>query len=178
MAVEKELQLVVDREFCPRQCRHSINGTVYVLHCHHYATLYSQLADDLGMLDGKALLAASAEETFHAVLTDYFAKHGIDDIADRISIGQQYFGFTGLGTLEVTCLGPESGEARMPHSHVDEGWVKKWGSRETPVNFIGCGFIAALFAAAYDRPKGSYSVSELTAIVAGADCSTFQVVAR
>ena len=26
---------------------------------------------------------------------------------------------------------------------VDQGWIKKWGQRDKPVNYIGQGFIAA-----------------------------------
>ena len=178
MAVFKTTEIKLDHVFDGKECRHYTNGHVSVLHCHHYATLYSQLADDCGMLDGKKLLAEVAEDIFMEVLKSYYEDHGITDLRERIAIGEQYFAASGLGMLEVICLGDESGAVEMTRSHVDQGWVKKWGTREKPVNFIGCGYIAGMFAAVLDKPARSFRVEELQSLVSGAECSKFNVVAN
>lgn len=175
MAITQTTELVLDRSFDAKSCRHSINGQVQVLHCHHYATLYTQLADDCGMLDGKKLLAEVAEDTFYTVLSDYYQKHDITSLADRITIAEQCYAASGLGNMKITCAGAESGEIELTTSHVDQGWVRKWGNRSEPVNFITSGYIAGIFSAVFEKTPRFYSVSETQSIVTGADTSRFEV---
>ena len=176
MAITKKTELVINRDFNTKSCRHSINGQVQVLHCHHYATLYTQLADDCGMLDGKKLLAESTEDTFYGILAGYYNEHQITDIRERIAIGEQYYSLSGLGQMRVVCVGPESAEVELPHSHVDEGWISKWGSRDKAVNFITSGYIAGFLSAVFDKNPRAYTVTETQSIVTGADSSRFEAV--
>ena len=82
----------------------------------------------------------------------------------------------GLGKLQVVCGGSDSGEVELHHSHVDQGWIKKWGKRDKPVNSIGAGYIAALFAAGFDLPPRAFAVTETASIVSGAPRSVFNIV--
>jgi hypothetical protein len=176
MAIMKKTEIILDHKFDPKTCRHTLNGAVSVLHCHHYAALYSQLADDCGMLDGQKLLAECAEDCFAEVLSSYYKKHGITDLTEKISIAEQYYAATGLGQMKVLNVGPESGEVKLLHSHVDDGWIKKWGKHERSINCITSGYIAGIFNAIFDMSARSYSVIEETSIVTGAECSQFNVV--
>jgi len=178
MPVTKKTEIIVERRYDPRACRHTINGTPYVLHCHHYMSLYTQLAEDCSMLDGRKLLAESAEDCAFERLTAIFQAQSLDHVADRIAVAEQLYALWGLGGMKVVCAGPESGEVELTASHVDEGWIKKWGKRDKPVNFVTCGFIAGMFAAVFGRPTRSYSVIETSSIVCGADRSRFEVVAN
>ncbi len=178
MAQYKKTELVLNKVFDAKSCRHTVDGDTVVLHCHHFATLYTQLALDCSMLDTKALLAECSEDTWKGFLSGYYREQGISDTNERIDLAEQTYAAAGLGRMRVTCAGPESGEVTLEHSHVDEGWIKKWGKAEVPVNFIGAGFIAALFEAVFDRPVRSYTVLETQSIVCGASCSRFTVVAR
>lgn len=177
MPVKEMTELVVKRSFDPVRSRHSINGVTHVLHCHHYLTLYTQLAEDCGFLDGRKLLREVSEDTFYAVLTDYYRAHGVESMGERIAIGEQYFAFSGLGQMKVTCAGSGGGEVVLPTSHVDAGWIKKWGKREQAVNHVTCGYLAAMFAAVIGTGRRSFHVNEVASIVAGAECSRFAVVA-
>lgn len=178
MTQYKKTELVLNKEFDAKSCRHKIDGNAAVLHCHHFATLYTQLAIDCSMLDAKALLAECAEDAWEEFLSGYYRNQGISSTTERIALGEQAYAAAGLGKMRVTCAGPESGEVIIEHSHVDEGWMKKWGKHETPVNFIGCGFIAGLFAAVFGHPVRSFVANEIQGIVCGAPCSRFTVVAR
>ncbi len=162
--------------FDRRSCRHTLDGTTAVLHCHHYATLYCQLADDAEFADGRALLRRSAELAFHPVLSKLLADRGLSELGDRIAAVEEYFRFCGLGRLRFEQLGPTSAVARMERSHVDEGWIKKWGNREKPVNFIGQGYLAAAIAAVHSLAPASFKVTETESIVAGAKSSRFHAV--
>lgn len=176
MTTERKTEWVVERSFDAKNARHYINGLPSVLHCHHYATLYCQLADDAEQMNGKALLRKSAELTFYKVLSDYYAKHNVTCIHERLSLAAEYWQFCGMGRLTFPRVGAVSGRVEMPRSHVDEGWIKKWGKRDTPVNFIGQGYLAAALAAAYELPTGSFSVNEIQSIVSGAATSVFSYV--
>ena len=171
-------ELVLNKEFDTQTCRHRIDGNTTVMHCHHYATLYTQLAMDCGMLDATTLLAECAEDAWEEYLRNYYQTQGIANVADRISLAEQTYAAAGLGKMRVTCAGPESGEVILEHSHVDEGWIKKWGTNDSPVNYIGGGFIAGAFAAIFDRPVRAFVAVETEGIVTGAQRSRFTVVAR
>ena len=126
----------------------------------------------------KTLLAECAEDTFHQTLASYFEANGIERVEDRIAIAEQYYATAGLGKMQVVCAGPESGVVELIHSHIDEGWIKKWGKRDKPVNFITCGYIAAVFSAVFGQGKRSFAVTETASIITGAERSQFNVVAR
>lgn len=176
MTIIRKTELVVDHRFDPRSCRHFLGDVPYVLHCHHYATLYCQLADDAEMFDGKALLRKSAELSFYDELNRIFTKHCADKLEDKVALAEEYWQFVGMGLLDLEAVGPMAGSATMAHSHVDEGWIKKWGKRDEPVNFIGQGYLQAVWSALFELPPGSFNVHELESIVAGADCSRFSIV--
>ncbi len=178
MPVMEAVELVLDHRFDAKTCRHYLNGETSVLHCHHYATLYTQLAEDCGMLDGKKLLAETAEDTFGEVLSAYYRKHEITDISDRITIAEQYYAACGMGQMKVLCAGADGGEVELTHSHIDEGWIKKWGKRNEPVNFFTCGYIAGMFSAVFGQPPRTFTATETQCIVSGAKRSVFQVVAN
>lgn len=164
-----------ERAFEPRRCRHLLEGRTSVLHCHHYSTLYTQLADDCTLLDARALLARVAAETFFEVLASAQSRNGLETPAERLAAAEQYYAFAGLGKLKIRAAGPDAGEAELERSHVDEGWIRKWGRRDKPVNFITQGFLAAAFAAAFGGHPAQYAVRETASIVAGAERSRFQI---
>jgi len=176
MALEKKTEWVIERSFDNQKSRHSMNGAVSVFHCHHYATLYCQLADDAVMVDAKALLRKAVEYAILPVLSNYFTKNGVTSLDERIALAEEYFRIVGLGKLHFERVGAMSAVAKLERSHVDEGWVKKWGKREKPVNFIGQGYIAAALEAVFGLPSGSFTVNETQSIVSGADESLFNAV--
>jgi len=153
-----------------------MRGQTSVLHCHHYATLYCQTAEDAAEFGGVRLLYKSAEYTFHDLMASYFEDNGIDAIADRISIVEQYWQFAGMGLLHFKRCGAMSAEAVMEHSHVDRGWIRKWGNRDEPVNHIGQGYLAGAMAAIYGQSSGSFEATETQSIVAGNSESRFTLV--
>ena len=166
-----------DQVFDRQRMRHSLNGEVSVLHCHHYSTLFTQLADDADWLNGPQLMVESAEESFYPVLCDYYRENGVQTPEERVRIVEQYFGHIGLGQLTLKSQGDEW-SAEMAHSHVDEGWIKKWGNRDKAVNFVGQGFLAAAVAAINDDSQGVYRAAETKSIVKGADASKFTITRK
>jgi predicted hydrocarbon binding protein len=172
----KPATLMLERQFDPARCRHTLDGETYVLHCHHYATLYTQLAEDAAMLDGKRMLAEVAEDTAYEVLSKYFESRKLTSVIDRIAVAEQYFAFAGMGQLKVLHAGVDSGVVELTRSHIDEGWVKKWGKTTKPVNHFTRGFIAGTFAAVFGRAPRTYQVIERSSIAMGADRSRFEVV--
>ena len=172
MSQFNETTLILDKKFDPKICRHYLNGQVSVLHCHHYSTLYTQLAVDAGETD---LLADVAEDTFYNLLTSYYKSHNIDNIEDRIDIAIQYYATVGLGKMQVNFLGDESGEVELLVSHLDKGWIKKWGNYDKPVNFITVGYIKGMFSAVFCKPTKTFKASEIKSIVMGDNSSIFKV---
>ena len=157
------------------RCRHIADGQTLVLHCHHFASLTTQLANDCTLLDAKKLLTECSEDAFYTVLTDYYRLNSVTDLRERIEAAERYFAECGLGKLSVTYAGICAGEVKLGHSHVDEGWIKKWGKTSKPINHIGCGFVTALFSAAFNRPKRSYTAKERQSIACGDNVSVITV---
>jgi hypothetical protein len=170
--MSQSTQLNLAHEFDSDRMRHYLNGQLSVLHCHHYATLYTQLA-----MDAKetALLADVAEETFGEVLSHYYLMNGIQSLDERIAIACDYFATTGLGKMTVAHMGSDSGQVVLEEAHVDKGWMTKWGTFDTPVNHIGAGYIAGMCNAIWDKPLKTFKVRETQSIVMGAETSCFNV---
>lgn len=168
----------LNKVFDKRTMRHRIGNDTMVVHCHHYTTLYTQLALDCSLLDAKTLLAECAEDAWGPFLTDYYQTSGITALAERIDCGERIYAAAGMGKMRVICAGPESGEVILERSHLDEGWRKKWGQSEQPVNFITAGFIAGLFSAVFTQPLRHYLVIEDQSIATGEEQSHFTVVTR
>jgi len=164
--------------FDPKRHRHYMNGVHTVLHCHHYATLLTQMADDAAHFDGIRLLSEAAEDVFFDVLGAYYETHHLEAPEDRISVAEDYWKVVGMGLIRFTAVGSQGLEAEMAYSQVDEGWLSKWGSRERPVNFITAGFVAAVAALITKRPRRSFSVKETKGLVCGDDMSAFKATLR
>jgi hypothetical protein len=178
MAVMGKTQFVLDHKYDRRSSRHSLNGTTHVFHCHHYTSLYTQLAEDAAFIDARQLLADCTEDTFHEFLGDYYRQHHVTDPWLRLELAAQYYAAAGMGKMHFLSAGPDSGEVELSHSHVDEGWLKKWGKHPRPVNHFTRGYIAACFATAFDKPARSMQVTEVSGIVTGAERSRFVVVVK
>ncbi len=170
-------EMKFEQVFDPQRCLQYVNNETSVLHCHHYATLFTHLALNMKDVDGPAKLSRSMEEAFYLILRKYFISEEIVNEAERIDTARQYCALTGMGTITLN-LNRGGGTAVMNHSHVDEGWLKKWGPASGPVNFIGQGMIAAIAAAVYNQTVGSYTVRETASIAAGQSSSTFEISKR
>ena len=85
MAVVARTEIEYDHFFDAKTNRHQINGVQSVLHCHHYTSLYTQLAIDAGETE---LLKECARQSFRIVLDNYFANHPeLDSTAAKNSAG-------------------------------------------------------------------------------------------
>ncbi|MDK9700431.1 MAG: hypothetical protein OEM52_09835 [bacterium] len=174
----KRTNFKVRHHFDETTRRHYFNNVCTVFHCHHFTSLYTQLADDCSFFDAKELMKEVAEDTFAPILKEYFETNGIVTFRDRVSVIEQYYAFLGLGELKILCAGIDSGEAELLHSHVEEGWKKKWGLFNKPINFISCGFLAAAFSALFSRPTRSYFANETASIVMGASTTKLTICAK
>ena len=160
--------------FDPKTYRHAMNGHESVLHCHHYMSLTTKLAEDFDDIGGTRILKESAEDSIRPLLDSYFKENGVSSPDERLKIGAEYYAVMGLGLMEIS--GDEkTGKAILKHSHVDEGWMKKWGKSDKFINHFTCGFIAAVFAAAFDSPARSYQAEELSSIAVGNEKSVIAV---
>ncbi|HWQ66291.1 MAG TPA: hypothetical protein VN372_05410 [Methanospirillum sp.] len=168
-------ELHVDIRIDPRTMRHYYNDQLVVVHCHHYSTLYTQLAVDAGETK---LLQDVSEDMFFSVLSDYFQKNPVSELEDRIEIAIQHYGAMGLGSLEIKYLGQDSADFILRRTHVDKGWLRKWGKNDKPVNYIGAGCIAGLLSAVHNKPVGTFDVRQTKALVMGDEFSEMKAVKR
>ena len=171
-------EFILAHSFDPITKRHYLNDNNSVFHCHHYSTLYTQLALEFEDLGGVEQLVQVGEEVFGGILKSYFQSKGISSVQDRISIAQQYWKEVGMGLVSISMSDEKMGTASMEYSHLDEGWLKKWGGIDRPVNFFTQGFLAGACAAIYDKPFHSYHVEETSSLVRGHDCSEFNVTLK
>lgn len=173
MSVDCKFEQVFDEE---RNLQY-VNGEAAVMHCHHYSTIFTKLALDTSSLGGPRHLFDAMEETAYLTLHRYFTVESVISPEARKSITQQYFALAGLGQLSLDA-NQGGGRATMRHSHVDEGWIKKWGNHGKPVNLIGQGFLAGAMSAIFGLPVGSFRVRETQSIVTGASSSEFTITGK
>lgn len=154
--------------------RHYINGHAVVMHSHHYLALITKLAEEFGDIGGPQLLTDVVEESMWVVLDDYVRKNGESTPLQRCNVGREYYSVYGLGKMKVA--GTESGgEVCLIRSHIDEGWIRKWGAHSKPINHFTCGYIAALFAVTFNKPAKSYRVIETESMAVTGTEATFIV---
>ncbi len=166
--------LKVDFTFDDKTYRHAMNGHESVLHCHHYMSLTTKLAEDFADVGGVRILREVAEDSIRPLLDSYHQTHRVPTGDERLEVGREYYSVMGLGEMEIS--GDETGgQVKLHHSHVDEGWIKKWGKHDRFVNHFSCGFAAAVFAAAFDRPARSYLAKEKASIVIGDEMTVIAV---
>ena len=152
--------------FNDKTYRHAMNGHESVLHCHHYMSLTTRLAEDFKEIGGVKILRETAEDSIRPLLDSYFKENHVTDPKERLRIGAEYYAVMGMGLMGIA--GDENGgKAVLEHSHVDEGWIKKWGESNRFVNHFTCGFVAAIFAAAFDKKPRSYLGKEVSSIAVG-----------
>ncbi len=175
MATFIKNELKIRHDFDPKTKRHYDNGVLTVRHCHHYSSLYSQLAIDANETE---LLKDSASEAFREILSDYYEKNNITAIADKAELACRQFAAMGLGTMKILNINEHSGEVELLSSHTDEGWKKKWGVYDKPINYIGAGYIEAVFEVILDSPPKSFLAEETQSIAMGAETSKFKVIRR
>jgi predicted hydrocarbon binding protein len=137
-------------------------------------SLTTKLAEDFADLGGVRVLREATEDSIRPVFDDYFAENGVSSAEDRLALCAEYFKVMGMGVMELSG-DVDGGNVRLAHSHVDEGWIKKWKETDKPINHFTCGFIAAAFAASFDKPARSFDVTETSSIVMGAPESVFVV---
>ena len=83
MTIEKTTEFEIDHRFDPVANRHYLNGVCSVLLCHHYATLYTQLALDATDFEGVRHLVETSEDVFYDVLRQYFDDKGISEVEEK-----------------------------------------------------------------------------------------------
>ncbi|MDD1719806.1 MAG: hypothetical protein LUQ25_07085 [Methanoregulaceae archaeon] len=167
------MTLEIKHTFDEKNFRHYLNGFNMVLHCHHYMSLTTKLAIDFDDIGGTRILSESAEDSVRPLLEDYIRNHKISG-DERLRIGAEFYSLMGMGKMEISG-NAGAGNVKLQKSHVDSGWLKKWGNHDNPVNYFTRGYIAAVFGASFDKPARSYRVTENEAIVAGANTSSFTV---
>jgi hypothetical protein len=168
------MELNVKFTFDENTYRHYMNGFLTVLHCHHYLCLTTRMAEDFMDLGGIKILREAAEDSIRPMLDDYFFKNGVSSIEDKFNVGTQYYAVMGMGKMKIKA-NQHGGTVMLPRSHLDQGWLKRWGKSDQPVNHFTCGFIGAIFAAAFGKAPHSYEVTEIDSIVQGSAASQFTV---
>jgi hypothetical protein len=162
----------VDFTFDEKSYRHYLNGQAVVMHSHHYLALLTKLAEDLDDINGPQILADTVEDSMRAIFEDYFQEHAISDPKQKAEVCTGYFSSFGLGKMTLGG-NEECGEAKLSRSHLDEGWLKKWGAHHKPINHFTRGYVAAVFAAVFNRPTRSYLVTETVSMAAGEEQGVF-----
>jgi hypothetical protein len=164
------MALKLDFTFNETTFRRYLNGFPIVLHCHHYITLTTKLAEEFSDIGGIQILREAVEDSIGPLLSDYCERNGVVSFTDRLEVARQYYSVLGLGTMEIGG-NEDGGEVLLKRSHVDEGWIKKFGPRKEPVNHFTCGYVSAAFAVAASRPARSYKAGETECLVSGAKVS-------
>jgi hypothetical protein len=171
------MDLNVKFDFDSGTYRHRMNGILSVLHCHHYLCLTTRMAIQFKSIGGIDILRSTAEDTLYPLLHEYVTDNNITAPEVRLDIGAQYYSIMGMGKMAAT-LNRKGGAVKLFRSHIDQGWLKKWGRAEGHVNHFTCGYIAAMFSVATDTPPRSFSVRELESIVSGSKNSSFEVTRK
>lgn len=168
------MSIQVDFTFDDKTYRHYMNGFMTVLHCHHYLCLTTQMAEDFDDLGGTRILRETAEDTIRPILNSYYQKYQQVTVEDRLRTGAEYYSIMGMGKMKLK-VNQNGGTVVLSHSHLDQGWIKKWGKYHKPINHFTRGYIAAMFGAAFETPPRNFQVTEVSSIVTGNETCQYNV---
>ncbi len=168
------MALQMEHTFDNTTYRHSYNGHIMVMHCHHYLSLLTRLAMESTDVNGTEILASSAEDTIRPVLEECARRQAVTTPEGILTLGRELYQYLGMGLMAINGS-EEGGEVTLVRSHVDQGWIKKWGKATAPVNHFTRGFVAATFGAAFGKPAQSYAAEEILSIARGDATTTFKV---
>lgn len=146
-----------------------------VLHCHHYMSVFIDLANEFEGKGGPETMIDAAAETFGSFLRLYFLNAGIRDPKERVNVAEQYWKSIGMGVIKIDTNGKDSAKASMDYSHVDEGWLKKGKRTSKPINYITQGFLKGVMQAVHGGTIDNYRVTETNSLALGARKSEFEV---
>ncbi len=150
-----------------------------VMHCHHYFSVFIELAHAYEKQGGPRFMQEAAAETFGSFLRLYYLEDGIKDLGERIRIAEEYWRQVGMGIIRISTQDPTYGSARMNYSHIDEGWLKKGAPTSRPINYVTQGFLAGFMQAAYTGGRSrTYEVKETKSLVLGDEYSQFEATLR
>lgn len=172
----KGIQFEMDERFDAEARRRYMGGRWTTIHSHHYAVLYTQLADDAVDFNGIYHLTRAAEDTFYEILGRVFENQGVEALEGKIQLMEGYWASVGMGNLRFQGVGKYAVTAEMTDSHVDRGWLEKLGKSHKPINFIAQGFMAAAAALLSGKPAKSFTVYETGSIASGQSKSFFRAV--
>lgn len=172
----KQIQFDMEERFDEAEGRRYMGDCWTSIHSHHYMVLYTQLADDAVDFNGTYHLTKAAEETFFDVLSRRFKNQGVETLAEKVALAEHYWSSVGMGQLKFEGVGKYAVTAEMTESHLDRGWIEKFGKSRKPINFIAQGFMAAASALFLGRPASSFRVQETQSIASGQPRSFFRAV--
>jgi hypothetical protein len=167
-----------DQSFDPNRKLQYINSDPSVMHCHHYSAIFTKLALELQDSGGARYLTEAMEEASYIALRKVFITEGVQSAAERRAFVEQYYRLTGLGDFSIRECTANGGSITLRRSHIDEGWVKKYGQSPVPVNFVTAGFLAGAFAAIHDEHLRHYQAEETASMASGKAAGEFIVKVR
>lgn len=152
-----------------------VNNIPSVMHCHHYTTNFIDLALQFEEMGAVEKMINAAEDSFFLLFKKYFITEKIESKEDKKQICEEMYAALGLGAMKIKHFSEKEGSAELHHSHIDEGWLKKFGKIDRPINFITLGFLKAVFNTIFSKTIRAYKVIEEESLVLGAEKSRFSI---
>ena len=168
------MALDIEFTFDEKTYRKRMNGFDVVGHSHNLLCLVIKMAEEYEEFDGIRIMAESVEDSVRPLFDDYVKRQGVSLGAARLQMAVEFYEIMGMGKMESSGT-EKGGEVTLTRSHLDEGWKMKFGNADHPVNHWTRGFIAAMFASAFDKPARSYQVKETASLAQGHPQSVFSV---
>ncbi len=166
------MSLNLDFKFDDNTYRHYMNGFLTVLHCHHYLCLTTQTAIQFEDIGGIDILINTVIDTISPVFKKYIDDNQVATLKEKIAVGSDFYAVMGLGKMKVK-LTKKGGQVELLRSHIDKGWITKWGTENACINFFTVGYINAMFSIATGLAPQAFKVEEISSIVSGQDTSSF-----
>lgn len=170
MAIGEDLEGRLAMQYEPATYRRRIVGHDVIIHCHHYNARMQRTLEGARGIDGRGLIASTAESVFADQLARAIRPE--DDEATRIALAELLYARLGFGRIDLGKLA--AGAVEASSSHFVEGWLAGLGQSERNVCTFTEGYVqGAVFAATGKR----VTVRETECMARGAACCRFAVEA-
>ncbi|MBD3290937.1 hypothetical protein GF337_19175 [candidate division KSB1 bacterium] len=171
--------------FIPEKSRLELGSVEVSYHCDKFNTrILKNFEDVLGFDKGGMLLQKAAEFTTYEALKKFLDQTEIKANFDAMSTEDktltilEMFKIPAYGAIEISSLSPEKSVFISKSSYLAEGWLENkekfnWEDRKQPVCHDICGHLCAVLSIVYDKPAGSFKMSETKCRAKGDDICEF-----
>lgn len=142
-----------------------IGGEAMIFHCHHYLLNLQRTILDAEYIDSRLFLIGSAADAVYYQLKNLCVDL---DINESKKMAEDIYKTFGYGLINLDSMDEKGIELKSTKSYFSKTWQLKFQEKsDKPVDYYTTGFLAAAYAAIYDKNLKDINAVQTTCMACG-----------